>query len=387
MLFVFVNAKSNEYVHQIFVLNEGYFDYSTNQIVVPVTIGVYTPSDDSYSVVDTIEDARFASDLVVHGDFFYVAADNKLLKYDINNYNLVASQNIDGIRNIKIHNEKVFVSRGDYDNTTFMPIQFASYLQVYSLSDLSFSFEFDTVTGPKWSTQNMIVNENKLYVAINNAYEWGNEKGIIGVVDLSANSYETEIDLGSDGKNPDNLMKFGSNLYTVNNKNWSGSSISKVNFNSYYSTTINLAAAPTGCGTSVIRDAKINYQISGDTVLYEWDIFTLNNNGNSLPLNNNFYELAYDHVNDWLYTSSTDFFSYGKVEIYDNNNNILNSFDCGISPGTIAFDFRVITDLFEVYNEKFNINSIYDLSGKVIELENLKSGVFIKNNKPTFIVK
>ena len=122
MLFVFVNAKSNEYVHQIFVLNEGYFDYSTNQIVEPVTIGVYTPSDDSYSVVDTIENARFASDLVVHEDFFYVAADNKLLKYDINNYNLVASQNIDGIRNIKIHNEKVFVSRGDYDNTTFMPI-------------------------------------------------------------------------------------------------------------------------------------------------------------------------------------------------------------------------------------------------------------------------
>ena len=166
MLFVFVNAKSNEYVHQIFVLNEGYFDYSTNQIVEPVTIGVYTPSDDSYSVVDTIENARFASDLVVHEDFFYVAADNKLLKYDINNYNLVASQNIDGIRNIKIHNEKVFVSRGDYDNTTFMPIQFASYLQVYSLSDLSFSFEFDTVTGPKWSTQNMIVNEDKLLISI-----------------------------------------------------------------------------------------------------------------------------------------------------------------------------------------------------------------------------
>ena len=387
MLFVFVNAKSNEYVHQIFVLNEGYFDYSTNQIVEPVTIGVYTPSDDSYSVVDTIENARFASDLVVHEDFFYVAADNKLLKYDINNYNLVASQNIDGIRNIKIHNEKVFVSRGDYDNTTFMPIQFASYLQVYSLSDLSFSFEFDTVTGPKWSTQNMIVNEDKLYVAINNAYEWGNEKGIIGVVDLSTNSYETEIDLGPDGKNPDNLMKFGSNLYTVNNKNWSGSSISKVNFNSYYSTTTNLAAAPTGCGTSVIRDAKINYQISGDTVLYEWDIFTLSNNGNSLPLNNNFYELAYDHVNDWLYTTSTDYFSYGIVEVYDNNNNIVNSFNCGISPGTIAIDFRVITDLFEVHNEKSNINNIYDLSGKVIDLENLKSGVFIKNNKATFIVK
>ena len=233
----------------------------------------------------------------------------------------------------------------------------------------------------------MIVNEDKLYVAINNAYEWGNEKGIIGVVDLSTNSYETEIDLGPDGKNPDNLMKFGSNLYTVNNKNWSGSSISKVNFNSYYSTTTNLAAAPTGCGTSVIRDAKINYQISGDTVLYEWDIFTLSNSGNSLPLNNNFYELAYDHVNDWLYTTSTDYFSYGIVEVYDNNNNIVNSFNCGISPGTIAIDFRVITDLFEVHNEKSNINNIYDLSGKVIDLENLKSGVFIKNNKATFIVK
>ena len=88
-----------------------------------------------------------------------------------------------------------------------------------------------------------------------------------------------------------------------------------------------------------------------------------------------------------MYTSLTDYYSYGKVEVYDNNNNIVNSFDCGISPGSIAFDYRVITDLFEVYNEKSNINKIYDLSDKLIELENLKSGIFIKNNKATFKAK
>ena len=40
--------------------------------------------------------------------------------------------------------------------------------------------ELDTTIGPKWATQNMIVDGNTLYIAINNGFEWGNEKGLIG---------------------------------------------------------------------------------------------------------------------------------------------------------------------------------------------------------------
>ena len=176
-----IPAKAQEYVHQVIVLNEGYFDYNLNQSIVLPTIGSYNPYTQEYINVDTLDAARFASDLVIDENYFYVAADNKLYKYDKNSYDLIASQQIDGIRNIAIWNDKIIVTRGDYDNTTFSPILFSSYLQVYNISDLSFYLEIDTISGPKWSTQNLIINDDKLYVAVNNAYEWGNEKGLVGI--------------------------------------------------------------------------------------------------------------------------------------------------------------------------------------------------------------
>ena len=122
MLMLFTNVgMAQSYVHQVFVLNEGYFDYNLNQSISPVTIGAYIPSNQSYMTLDTINGARFASDLVIDEDYFYVAADNMLYKYDIHSYNLLASQQVDGIRNIAIWDNKVIVSRGDYDNVTFSP--------------------------------------------------------------------------------------------------------------------------------------------------------------------------------------------------------------------------------------------------------------------------
>ena len=41
--------------------------------------------------------------------------------------------------------------------------------------DLNYQSGFEAETnGPQWSTENLLINENKLYVLINNAYEWGN---------------------------------------------------------------------------------------------------------------------------------------------------------------------------------------------------------------------
>ena len=150
--------------------NEGYFDFTTNQTVISPTIGSYNPITQSYSVIDTLVGARFASDLIVSGDYFYVAADNMLYKYDKNSMSLLCSQQVSGIRNLAVWNDKIIVTRGDYDNITFSPILFDSYLQVFNTSDLSFYMQLDTVSGPKWSTQNLIVNNNTLYVTVNNAF-------------------------------------------------------------------------------------------------------------------------------------------------------------------------------------------------------------------------
>ena len=376
---IYQGVMAQNVVNQVLLLNEGRYDYTTGEIETPVTIGSYDPVTSIYSVVDTIEGARFASDMLIDGDYFYVAADTQLLKYDLNTYELLASQSVTGARNILIVNDNLFVSRGEYG------VSFDSYFQIYSKSDLTFISELDTTEGPKWTTQNMVHTDNKLYVAINNGFEWGNEKSLIGVLDLSTLSYLEEIDLGSDATNPDNMMITDDYIFTVNNKNWSGASFSKVDLSTHSSTTINVSDVSTGCGTSCLRGDKINFQISMDSVLLEWDPATLLSSGNPLGINQNFYELAYDEVNNYLYASETDYSTYGKVQIYDAYNNLVSEFDCGISPGTIVFDVRNTTSL-----EDYSINQIqddvfFDLFGrKINQIENQPKGVYIRSGKKIF---
>jgi hypothetical protein len=396
-LSAFTNAQN--YVHQAIILNEGKFDYNTNTIVEPVTIGSYNPSAQSYNVVDTLEGMRFGSDVLIDGDFYYVAADSKIFKMDLNSHQELASANCPGVRNLGIYQNKLIATRGEYLTT------FDSYLHVYDATDLSLITAIDTIQGPKWATQNIVVDGSYAYVAVNNAYEWGNEKGLIGKLDLNSLTYGNEVDLGPDGKNPDNMFNFNGILYTVNNKDWSGASVSKLAIGSSSPTTTNISSAITGCGTSALRDNKLVYQLSMETTLNEFDLGLMNNVGPISGHAINYYELAQEQISGNFYASETDFSSYGKIHIFDSQNNELSNFDAGVSPGTIVFDIRSMSvgvdELMQpisiypnpassyilVENSNESEINVTDLSGKIvissneskINISNLNSGTYLIN--------
>ncbi len=401
-----LNAQN--YVHQALILNEGKFDYNTSSIIEPVTIGSYNPVSQTYSIVDTLEGMRFASDLIIDGNYYYVAADTKIFKIDLNSHQEVSSVSCPGVRNLAIYQNKLVATRGEYLTT------YDSYLHVYDASNLNLIQAIDTFQGPKWAAQNIIIDGNTAYIAVNNAYEWGNEKGFVGKLDLTNLNYGNEIDLGVDGKNPDNMVKSGNSIYTVNNKDWSGSSISKIELTNSTSSTVNLSSASTGCGTSALRDDKIVYQISNETILNEFDYNLMNNVGPINGIAMNFYELAQEPISGNLYASSTDYETFGKVFIYDNQNNELSNFNVGIAPGTIGFDVRMLSsglneikkgisihpnpasDILTIENAQGAEISITDMFGKVlietissqIDLQPLSSGTYFistKGNKTKFV--
>jgi hypothetical protein len=399
LLLISAFAFSQNYLHKVLVLNEGYFDYQTNQIIDPVTIGSYDPSTQIYSVVSTLNGMRFGSDLIIDGNFYYVAADSKIYKMDLNTHQELASVVCQGVRNLGVYQNKLVATRGEYLTT------FDSYLHIYDANTLSLIQAIDTISGPKWASQNIVVDGSIAYIAINNGYEWGNEKGLIGKLNLDNLSYGNEVDLGPDGKNPDNLMKSGDFLYTVNNKDWSNASVSKVALNGSSNATVNLQSAATGCGTSALRDDKLVYQISMETTLNEFDINLMNLSGPISGHSINYYELAQEPVSGQLYTSETDFFSFGKIHIFDDNNTELSNFNVGISPGTIVFDVRPSVGLTEqenslsIYPNPTNENlylsgfssektRILDLSGKevistfekTVNVSNLKNGAYLLEN-------
>jgi len=403
LLLISAFAFSQNYLNQVLVLNEGYFDYQTNQIIDPVTIGSYDPSTQIYSVVSTLNGMRFGSDLIIDGNFYYVAADSKIYKMDLNTHQELASVVCPGVRNLGVYQNKLVATRGEYLTT------YDSYLHIYDATTLSLIQAIDTISGPKWASQNIVVDGSVAYIAINNGYEWGNEKGLIGKLNLDNLSYGNEVDLGPDGKNPDNLMKSGDFLYTVNNKDWSNASVSKVALNGSSTVTVNLQSVATGCGTSALRDDKLVYQISMETTLNEFDINLMNLSGPISGHSINYYELAQEPVSGQLYTSETDFFSFGKIHIFDDNNTELSNFNVGISPGTIVFDVRPSVGLTEqenslvIYPNPTN-NMLYlscyssgkvriiDFSGKEIlsgfeksiDVSQLKNGAYLLENQGLF---
>lgn len=343
LLIIFnISLSQNEYVNQVLILNEGYLDFYSDEIIEPVTIGVYSisSSDPSYSDVIEIEGAKFASDLIIDGDYFYVAADNRVLKYHLDSYELISSQEINGARKLAIDNGYLFVSKGDYDNVTFGPVIFDSYLDVFDL-DLNYQFGFDSQEGPQWSTESMIINDNTLYVLINNAYEWGNYQGLVGQVDLSTMTYESEIDLGDDGKNPINLMFKDDKLYTLNNKNWDGSSVSVIDINNTNIQTLNLSDVSAGCGVSILRQNRLNYQKSGESEMNIVDLETLSQAGVESNLNLNYYTVAEDPITGNLFAATADFVTNSQVYIYDSNNNEITNFNSGVTTTKIVFDTRL----------------------------------------------
>ena len=360
---IFNYAFSQNYTNQIIILNEGYFNYSTQEIIEPVSIGTYNLEKQIYQEEILINNARFASDMIINDDFLYVAADNRLIKYNINSFEIEENIEAQGIRNLAIHNNNLYVSRGDYNPNTFESVLFNSYLQVYDKNNLTLIAEIDTINGPKWSTQNIIIANDLVYVAINNGFEWGNEKGLIGVMDANTLEYLYEINLGEDGKNPDNMIIKDNYIITINNKDWSGSSISKINLNNNQVITENLSDLSTGCGTSNVRNDYLNYQISNESDLYKFDYENMETIGVEENLNLNFYEIAQDPISGYLYASNTDFFSYGNIYIYDENNNILDSFSAGISPGKIEFHLSI--------NPEVSINTIEFKDNPIIEKFNL----------------
>ena len=47
-LFTFISfglSAFAQHLHQVLILNEGYFDYTNNEIVVPASVGVYDPTE------------------------------------------------------------------------------------------------------------------------------------------------------------------------------------------------------------------------------------------------------------------------------------------------------------------------------------------------------
>ena len=160
------------------------------------------------------------------------------------------------------------------------------------------------------------------------------------MIDLDNMTY-SEIDLGENAKNAINMMYRDDKIYTLNNKNWDGSSVSIIDVTSLSSQTIVLSNVSAGCGVSIIRDQKLNYQKSSDTEVFIFSLETLSEVGVENNLDYNYYAIASNPLNGDLYAAIANFTSNSGVMVYDDDNNQINSFFADVATSKIVFDIRI----------------------------------------------
>ena len=346
LLFVLfaANLKAQDYLHQVIVLNEGWSDWQTGEVVEPATLAVYDPGLETYTVVDTIEDAGFVSDALVFDEKIFVAADGSLLKYDANSYELLQSKSILGIRKILKHNDLIYITRGGLDDQG-MSLQLDAYFQWYDAESLELVGELTaSENGPQFATEGIAVDGDRIYFAINNAFEWGNEVGFLGSYDVQGDEYD-EWDLGENGVNPYHLFEVGGAVVSVNNRDYGSTSLSVLNVTDNAIETIEVSEANAGCLAAVAVDSELRYQITGESVVRQTNAQDFSSSTEWISDCSAYYGMAVDAVSGDVYGSVTDYSTFGLMEVRSETGQLISQFDCGVSPCVICMDIRNVSDI------------------------------------------
>ncbi|MBO74434.1 MAG: hypothetical protein CMD33_04085 [Flavobacteriales bacterium] len=370
------SAQAQLYLHQVFVLNEGWSDWQTGEVLVQPTLGVYDPALDVYQTVLTIEGAGFISDAIISNGALFVAADGQILKYDADSYELLASAEVIGVRQLAERGGMIYATRGDVDEFG-MNLPLDSYLQWFHADDLMWAGELTTANGPAYATEGLAWSGDRLYIAVNNAFDWGNEVGFIGEWDMTSDTY-TDFDLGEEGKNPNRLFVNNGQIITVNNRDYGSASLSEVMTSNGTVQTHAVADATAGCLAAAVFEGELKYQITGENAVRTSALGALNESTTWLDDAPAFYGAAIDPVSGKWYGSVTDYTTYGLVEIRDEVGGLLSSFDCGVSPGVICMDVRNASDISSIAGDSESaVQGDFDLLGRGIPNLQGRNGWFI----------
>ncbi len=372
-LFLMSNVLAQtEVLFGVWVLNEGVQDWNTGEMIVPASVGVYDVENAEYSEVMTFDDANFTTNILIENGSAYVGADNKIVKIGLDSGEIEAEVEVQGVRMLEYHDGVIYMTRGDSDPITWASVEFDSYLLWFDAETLEQIGQLPAEDGVGYACEGISIEEGRAYVAINNGFSWAQEVGIVGVYDISTGEYE-EHDLGEDGKNPAHIKVVEGGVLTVNNTDWSATSLSRVDFEQLGSeensvTTEFVDGVSAGCNAAAVIGDELIFQVSGEMGMRQAlasDLSPVEEMWG--PAEDNYYRMSVNPLNGEVYATVTNFSAdeLGEVHIINSDGQLLGSFEAGEVPGSIAFDIRSVESVFDLAQmENSKIIGEFDLLGR-----------------------
>ncbi len=381
-----VGYSQNHYLNQVIIGSGGNFSNPDDF----VTIAAFNPDSDITTVFDTIY-TQSIQDIYIKDEFAWVAAQDSIVKYNLNNYQRVAAIEAPAVNKLNVTGN-ILIASFWYPATS-------GFVKTYSAENLSELFVYDVV--PDEAAGIHIMQEEKMAtVAVPGG--WMSTEGRINWIDLETNTV-METNFGAQGIGINHILKYE---YPV--PNYGALTVTPWGESTFYFLTFDAVGNQTG-----------NYLFEGVMGGYTGKLFNnvylkLNDGIGTLDLismeiSNDLLieptELAFsgtffDTINKRFYIASTDYSSTGEGVIYDINGQQVGLFDAGISTEVIVGDYRSNTfiskpvstnikiypnPVYDVLNISTDISNktnatITDLSGRVIITSELnKSSVNIIN--------
>lgn len=325
------------YVKQIVTGNGGKFEY-TPPFQDFVTIQTYNPAGGVPNIVHTIF-TQSVQDICISGNSAYIAAQDSIVKIDLNTYQRIASIADSGLSKLYLSGDKLFVSK-QYPLTTF-------FVEVLDTADLSLVSSIPGISG---DCGNMVLAGDSLYVAVSGG--WMGTEGKIAVIETNGYSLVREINLGTGAVGTLNIYKYNDKLYTVNKSPYMTPDAGSI-------TTYNLADG-TYSNTLINKNVGAGAGICGHLLFFGLDYGIGSFNMNSLSVQDTvivpdpgstFFRFitsaAIDTLNDRIFVNSGDYFTPGSCLVSTLAGDSVASYATGISTEAVAVDYRKVATGFE----------------------------------------
>ncbi len=338
---IFAQNSRSINVNQVLVVSGGAFSNPDDY----VTVASYKPGDSLTSQFGTVF-TQSVQCAVVYSNFLYVAAQDSIVAFDVNNYQRVAATFAQGVNQLAVSGDKLIASFW-YPNT-------ADFVKIYNRDDLS---EQTVISEVSDEASGIAVYDNKAYVAVPGG--WAATTGKLAVINLENNSFEEEIDLGAEGAGISNVYVYTENkahyLVTVNKTPWGGTNgyLTKIDLSdmSFGSTQVGVVL---GKGVGLVNSTATLYAlINGGIGSVNLADMTVADTTIVAAPAMTIVGAAFDTINSLFYVTTTDYSTVGEGAIYNMNGEVTGSFDAGISAEAIAIDYRD----FEAINETFAANT------------------------------
>ena len=372
------------YTKQVIIVNGGDFGNPDDF----VTVASYDPETGLTTEFATIF-TQSVQDVIINGNFAYVAAQDSIVKLNIDTYEKVSAVPAAGVNQLATNGEFLVAS-------FWFPVT-ENFVKIFSLDELSLISNIDGISG---DAAGILINGGIALVAVPGA--WGSTTGKIASIDLEQGLLLSEDDYGEFYSNVGYFGFFKNEITTFMKTPWGETEANSAIFDMAGEILHEFTHDNTTLANKTGQKLNNFYaEVNNGIAQFNLQNGEIVNAEVVAPQAMTIAASVLDSINNLIYLTTTDYFSTGEGFIYNLDGEQIDSFDAGISAQAIAVDYRnntgisnnKISENISLFpnpsNDKINfripadhtLNSIVitDISGKTILIPNTTDQIDISS--------